>query len=156
LTFANLNGKDGKMSRKLKFRVWNPTYQEMLYPSSPTKNGDYEEKIYLQLDGQLIGDFKHTGLINCSEHYVIQQFTGMLDNNGKEIYEGDIIKYSRLFEATSDEPTHIKELTSFIRYESAKFGFDLKGFNDMFCDLSDGYNVEVIGNIFENKNTLDS
>lgn len=121
-------------TRELKFRAWN----------SKTKEFEFFELHNVTVSDNLL----------CQHQYPVQQFTGILDKNGKEVYEGDVIKYSRLFEASPNEPAHIKELTSFIRYEDAKFGFDLKGFNDMFNDLSneeahDGYNVEVIGNIFE-------
>lgn len=129
--------------RELKFRVWNPTYQEMLYPSSPTKNGDYEEKLYLQLDGQLMGDFKHTGLINCSEHYVIQQFTGCFDRNIKEIYEGDIVKVTSTGYINDN-------YTATVVYGEAEFCFKISDNDIRGCWSGD--DVEVIGNIFENKN----
>lgn len=133
--------------RKLKFRVWNSTYQEMLYPSSPTKNGDYEEKLYLQLGGQLMGDFKHTGLINCSEHYVIQQFTGMLDNNGKEIYEGDLVEFDD--SDYNDQPVKgVAEViftTDLCIVDAPSYGlwFENGFYRSMYGS------IEIIGNIFE-------
>lgn len=129
------------MSGKLKFRVWNPAYEEMLYPSSPTKNGDYEEKIYLQLDGQLIGDFKHTGLVNCSENYVIQQFTGCFDKNNKEIYEGDLVRVT--------SPYSNENYIATVIYGEAEFCFKVNDGDIKGCWSGD--DVEVIGNIFENE-----
>ena len=130
------------MNRELKFRIWSKVYQEMLYPKGPTKNKDYEEKIYLQLDGVLMGDFKHTGIVNCSEDYVIQQYTGFKDSKGNEVYEGDIVTYN---------------LDHTIYYQQVKWGYD--GWvmeddwdsNPLINNLPD---IEVIGNIFEQPELL--
>ena len=79
------------------------------------------------------------------------QFTGLLDKNGKEIYEGDVIKH--------DDPNwgyggkYDKENDSYLYH-------DITFEDGCFC-LRDNpelhiYNkmCEVIGNIYENKNLI--
>lgn len=131
------------MNRELKFRIWSNAYQEMLYPKGPTKNKEYEEKIYLQLDGVLMGDFKHTGVVNCSEDYVIQQFTGLKDYESNDIYEGDIVRY---------------ELDGTVYTQTVGWGnngwemIDTRLYSTPL--ITNLPNFEVIGNIFENSELL--
>lgn len=76
------------------------------------------------------------------EKTVIQQFTGLLDKNNKEIYEGDIIKY-QYDSAYSDK--FDKSVVEYEEFEPDKWGYQ----------LGQGYgNVEIIGNIFENPDLL--
>jgi uncharacterized phage protein (TIGR01671 family) len=127
-------------NRQLKFRIWNKTYKEMFYPKGPTKNKEYEEKIYLQLDGVLMGDFKHTGIVECSEDYIIQQWTGEYDKNRKEIYEGDIISsYSAEFINENYEAEIVFLDAAFHAKVSEK---DYRG-------VWSGDDIEVMGNIFQ-------
>ena len=85
------------------------------------------------------------------------QFTGLLDRNGKEIYEGDVL--GRLKRPLFEKPdgTMEKAVVEFIRGE---FGGRPLGdtsdhlTNVHFFTAGNPYPYEVIGNIYENPELL--
>ena len=132
--------------REFKFRVWSIEEKQFISPNILEvfdESGDLTAFKYIKTG-------KLNPLYMPVENYIIQQYTGLTDKNKNLIYEGDIVKFSRLFE----KERKIKELKSFVRFHNGQFGFDLIGFNDMFFTLSDECGIEVIGNIFEHPELL--
>ena len=114
------------MNRQLKFRAWDTKYGIML--DSDSSGISY-----------IFALAKKDGL-------TIQQYTGLKDKNGVEIYEGDIVK------ATSDQYTNENFVGKVIFDEGCFLTWINK--NDI-RGLWGEDDIEVIGNIFENKDLLE-
>ena len=68
------------MKREIKFRVWDKSEKEWTV-FAPTLGRYCNNNI-----------FEFVGSKQQRETHIIQQYTGLKDVNGKEIYEGDIVK----------------------------------------------------------------
>jgi len=111
----------------LKFRAWAVASKKMFYPDSE--------------DGwELVN-----GVLNPLPNTILMQSTGLFDKNGKEIYEGDIL---------GKEPIKEKAIWEVVYNYN---GFYLKRYIPNTIDL-EMYGIrndlEIIGNIYENKELL--
>ena len=124
--------------RLLKFRVWDKELNKFDSPNVHhlIKNNAILS-IGLNLDIQKI----------CGDgRFVIQQYTGLKDKNGEEIYEGDIVK------ATSDQYENENFVGKVIFDEGCFLTWINK--NDIRGIWGED-DIEVIGNIFETPELLE-
>ncbi len=75
--------------KQIKFRVWHKDYKEIMYPPL----ADLENFYIALIDGQVYEVWENDTLRLAEDIAELMQFTGLVDCEGKEIYEGDIIEY---------------------------------------------------------------
>ena len=120
------------MSREIKFRIWDLDKKEWLGESDP-----HSLKFYgFHLIGECMTVQSPT---KWQVHGVIEQYTGLKDKNGKEIYEGDIV--SKEYAGGDTQPL-------VVHFDETEAQFQVGGFG------IDPTRVEVIGNIHENPELL--
>ncbi len=123
--------------REIKFRAWDK-YENCMYPWERLLSFRYNERWFI--------DNTNKKYINClftDEALTIEQYTGLNDKNGNEIYEGDVIIDRRL----SDRATYL------ISYDNDRAFYRANG-TDKELNLTthsfEWKNCEIIGNIHEN------
>ena len=131
--------------REIKFRVWIKHRKEMRYDNIVLIGVDgyiFTGCEVVELKGFQYGD-------SDENNYILMQYTGLKDRQGKEIYEGDVVRHLIPYEDSvgfSAEIIIIKWQTE--RFHDIEFNVPLGlGFN---IEWEDDELVEVIGNVYEN------
>ena len=146
------------MNREIKFRAWD----------KPRKKFWEVFKLFFT-DKVRIGALKNypESSTMYDEDFVLMQFTGLLDKNGVEIFEGDIVQFKETEQEKESEFYYTKKTVIF---NNGSFGFqewytDEQGRLTKELTHTSAYlttpalyyqkfDIEVIGNIYENKNLL--
>ena len=89
------------------------------------------------------------------EDVEIMQSTGLKDKNGKEIFEGDIINCGYLFNGSPFDELDEYEEEKVVKFVNCGFNIKFKNDTNLFIDIMESCeDIEVIGNIYENKELL--
>lgn len=127
------------MEREIKFRAWERKTLKMWFFNLISIFG-----------GGRIGPYNDIDLSDCE----IQQYTGLKDKNGKEIYEGDIVHVGKDGQVWSVEYALFGEprFGVFNQVNSCR-DIELNGQEDDitgFYAVDEFIPLQVIGNIYEN------
>ena len=122
--------------REIKFRAW-----------------DKKDKLWVA--GWSIGQ---AGVQTETSNKVFMQYTGLQDKNGKEIFEGDVVKIEDYYEnirigiIVFDSGTYkLQNLGQNFYYQFGSDGeYDWESIENVDED-----NIEIIGNLYENPELLD-
>lgn len=134
--------------RDLKFRIW----------STHEKRWLCEDSQYLVMDGSeiLAAPWSTISFKMPSQDYVVEQYTGLKDKNGREIYEGDIVHETWDSEYPySYCPEAVVKNSRIVRISYNAPSFNLKneaGDSGEYC--VEDFQIEIIGNIHENPELL--
>ena len=141
-----------------RFRAWDKKFKEMVQVDA------------LVFDGQIIkSTYKNGNVVKEDlKNYILMQSTGLTDKNGKEIYEGDILKFNDEWDEYCYEG-YVDGVSEGVNYveiekETTCFGFgktkipesslfnlvndEHLTFKELITDTS--FEFEIIGNIHTN------
>lgn len=122
-----------------KFRAWDSVKKEM-----------FKDTFAITESGQVV--VVEQGFVTFSpdyvfvDHLVVMQFTGLKDMNNQEIFEGDIVRiFDNLYTVFYDSEEGSYRLNP----------HDKRWVVDYMSNFSSEESLEIIGNIYENKELLE-
>ncbi len=130
--------------REIKFRAWDVENEMMCTVYHFQWMDIAKDEVFVDCIPDLeVRGTKIRRVLRVSKNPVMQ-FTGLLDKNGKEIYEGDIVKWVSIHGQTKRK--HIDKIV----WESDAACFMLRPWiHEPYAAV-----MEVIGNIYENPELL--
>jgi uncharacterized phage protein (TIGR01671 family) len=140
--------------REIRFRGWDKEYENMYLNAYP-----FEHLVYVEMhdDDYTFQQFKHKmEVVNGKYFYFIvakdielMQYTGLLDCNGKEIWEGDIVRW-KIWSPSAKDEYDITEKYILASVEYVRGCFYARERMQIIGTIEPHRKIEVIGNVYEN------
>ena len=126
--------------RDIKFRIWSDYLKGYLPLKGECYYYDPINKEHIKLIDE------HINYFNNGNTLIIEQYTGVKDENGKEIYEGDI-----LFDDFNNEIGYVVWNEDDLRYEICFYDSE---YVDVYELLDKNYanGLKIVGNLHDKKN----
>lgn len=138
--------------RELKFRVWNKDLERMFVAPSDSFS------LMVADTGITIAMWCSDGIVDEFPADDVMQYTGLKDKNGKEIFEGDVLRVSfwedyenKCAYVDEEEKISVKvvfENGAILCLEQEETWYEL-------YDVQNSSDIEIVGNIHEHKELLD-
>ncbi|WP_076634778.1 YopX family protein [Lactiplantibacillus plantarum] len=125
----------------IKFRAWDKVQKVMMVPRDMYTDSD-GNIFYVEAMGP-DGEYDEGDL----DVFKLEQFTGLTDVNGKDVYEGDIVKSNYKYSQPKVSQIIMEDGNSYI------LGEDLATGNEMLVSDHIG-EIEIVGNVHDNPELL--
>lgn len=143
------------MSRQIKFRTWDKNRQSFIGPVNLLGDQkcvvlpenwsflNYCDVVNLSTSAKTLEEAAKQRNEYARQNWIVQQWTGLLDKNGVEIYEGDIVEYE------CNDPRFSRSVVRWTHeHEDNHPGFMISS------SWSQYGNPTIVGNIYENQELL--
>ena len=128
------------MNRQIKFRAWHMPFR----PKGPMQEMVHGRASSILAFAKMSPD-----------EYIVEQYTGLKDKNGKEIYEGDILAWHSNIYRKQDWIGLVKYRgAGFVVQESSR-SFSTPDWLETACN-KDANIIEVVGDIHENPELVEA
>lgn len=117
------------------------------------------------MNGTIMWFFGYDPPKPVDDNYIIQQYTGLLDKNGKKIFEGDVVEYTNNDGYCIEDAEIVRKCVIWHKLDCAFYlvdppknhgSFIIDSCDSMLGEICPWDFCNVIGNIFENPELLEN